>query len=133
MRSGSYNAAFQDQSAGFEVILAACLFLLAKQAPAQKGDRFGIVPLLFPTYLMHAVLLNMFYMVNIRPVNFFGVLGATGLNLLICYLTLKTVATVRPICYLATGMTYEKACASCNWIWTARQLREKRMKTGGDA
>lgn len=133
VRSGSYNAVFQDQSAGFEVILASCLFLLAKQAPPRGGDRTGIVPLLFPTYLMHAVLLNMFYMVHIRPVGFFGVLGATALNLLICFLTLKTVATVRPICYLATGMTYEKACGCCNWVWTARRLQEKRMKTGGDA
>ena len=134
VRSGSYNAVFQDQSAGFEVILAACLFLLAKQATPRQGDRCGVVPLLFPTYLMHAVLLNMFYMVHIRPVRFFGVLGATALNLLICYLTLKTVATVRPICYLATGMTYEKACESCNWVWTARRLQERRrMKSGGDA
>lgn len=134
VRSGSYNAAFQNQSAGPEVLLASCLFLLAKQAPARQRPWLGsIVPLLFPTYLMHAVLLNMFCAVGIQPVRFVGVVGATVLNLVICYLTLKTVATVKPICYLATGMTYEKACASCNWVYTARRLRARnRRNSGGD-
>ena len=134
VRSGSYNAAFQNQSAGPEVLLASCLFLLAKQTPARERPWLrSVVPLLFPTYLMHAVLLNMFYAVGIRPVRFVSVVGATVLNLVICYLTLKTVATVKPICYLATGMTYEKACASCNWVYTARRFREKyQTKTGGD-
>ena len=126
--SGSYNAAFQDQSAGLEVVLASCLFLLAKQAPARERPWLrSTASLLFPVYLMHAVLLNMFYMVRIRPVRFAGVLGATALNLVICYFTLKTVATVKPICYLATGMRYEKACESCNWVYTVRRLREKRQ------
>lgn len=131
---GEYDSAFQNQSAGPEVLLASCLFLLAKQSERdERGWLKQIAPLLFPMYLMHAVLLNMFYAVGIRPVSFPGVVGATALNLMICYLTLMTVATVKPLCYLATGMTYQKACESCNWVFVARRLREKRQKNGGAA
>lgn len=40
-----------------------------------------------------------------------------------CFVVTKTVATVRPLCYLATGKTYAEACRSCNWVATFRRLR----------
>lgn len=40
-----------------------------------------------------------------------------------CFVVTKTVATIRPLCYLATGKTYAEACRSCNWVYTFRRLR----------
>ena len=40
-----------------------------------------------------------------------------------CFVVTKTVATVKPLCYLATGKTYAEACRSCNWVYTFRRLR----------
>lgn len=131
VRHGWYDAAFQDQSAGFEVILAGCLFLLAKQNLNRECvwlRRIPAVPLLLPVYFMHAVVLNMFYVVGINPMRFPATVGCTVLNLVICYLSLKTAATIRPLCYAVTGMTYEKACVSCNWVYTARRLRGEAKK-----
>ena len=138
VRQGEYMQAFQSQAAGFEVLLASCLFLLAKQNLDRDCvwlRRVPAVPLLLPIYFMHGVLIKMFNAVGINPMHFPGTVGCTLLNLLICYFVMKTVATVKPLCYLATGMTYEKACESCNWVYTVRRLREKNKakEHGGDA
>lgn len=138
VRQGEYMQAFQSQAAGFEVLLAACLFLLAKQNLDRDCvwlRRVPAVPLLLPIYFMHGVLIKMFNAVGLNPMHFPGTVGCTLLNLLICYFVMKTVATVKPICYLATGMTYQKACESCNWVYTVRRLREKNKakEHGGDA
>ena len=50
-------------------------------------------------------------------------LGVTLLVFAACFVVTKTVATVRPLCYLATGKTYAEACRSCNWAATFRRLR----------
>ena len=128
VRHGVYDQAFQTQAAGFEVLLAVCLFLLAKQNLDRDCiwlHRIPAVPLLLPVYLMHGVLLRVFATLDIRPMHFMGIVGCTLLNLLICYLTAKTLATVRPLCYLFTGMSYEKACGSCNWVYSVRRWRKK--------
>ena len=49
--------------------------------------------------------------------------GVTLLAFAACFVVTKTVATIRPLCYLATGKTYAEACRSCNWVYTFRRLR----------
>ena len=126
LRDGSYNAAFQNQSAGFEVLLASCLFLLAKQN-ADKDctllHRIPAAPLCFPVYLMHGPVLSIFYHYGIYPIRFRSVVLYTVLNLVLCYFGAKTLATIKPLCFLTTGIPYERACASCNWVYTFRRLR----------
>ncbi|MBQ7523318.1 MAG: acyltransferase [Oscillospiraceae bacterium] len=63
--AGEYITAFQSQSAGFEILLASCVFLLVKQIPAT--DAAAVRKLIhtaakhtFPIYLMHALLLRIF-------------------------------------------------------------------------
>lgn len=123
-RSGEYVSTFQRQSAGYELLLASCLFLLFKQnfnKPCAFFKAFRIVPLLFSVYLMHNILLSMFYAVGISPAGFVGTLGVTLLNFIICLLSLKTAATVKPLCFIVTGLRYDDACRSCNWIYTFRR------------
>ena len=59
---GDYAASFQTQSGGFEILLAASLFLLAKQArlPQRPGVQRVLretAPCTFAVYLMHNLLL----------------------------------------------------------------------------
>ena len=44
------------------------------------------------------------------------------------FLIMKTVATIKPICYIATGISYEKACGSCNWIYTFNKIKNRNNK-----
>lgn len=136
VQQGEFRQAFQAQAAGFEVLLAACLFLLAKQNLDRDSvwlHRIPAVPLLLPVYFMHGMVLKVFSAFGVNPVHFPGTVACTLLNLLICYFVMKTAATVKPLCYLFTGMSYQKACGSCNWVYTFRRLRErKKTGTGGE-
>lgn len=124
--NGGYTQTFQNQSAGFEVVLAACIFLFFKQnisKPSKFFQAVPIVPLSFSIYLMHNILLSILHSIGMNPPTFLGTLGMAVLNFLICFVVLKTVATIKPLCYLATGMTYSDACQSCNWIYTYHRLK----------
>ena len=125
-QNGTYTATFQKQSAGFQILLASCIFLLFKQnCNVKRGISSSLAPLMFGVYLMHAILLSMLYAVGINPVTFVQTVLVTLLDFLICLLTLKTVATIKPICYLATGMSFAQACGSCNWIYTYRRIKQR--------
>ena len=110
------------------MLLASCVFLLAKQSfqrPSRLLRAVPIVPLTLPIYLMHALaLLAMYHFVN--PMRFPAIIGATLGVLIVCYLAAKTLATIRPLCFLFTGLRFEKASESCNWIYSFRRLRPGR-------
>ena len=126
VRDGSYNQTFQNQYSGFEVVLAACLFLLFKQnfnKPSKVLRHIPVIPLALPIYLMHNILLSMMgYVFTVSTL--WDTLFITALNFVICFGTMKTVATIKPICYLATGMTYKDACGSCNWVYTFQKFKK---------
>ena len=75
---------------------------------------------------MHNILLSMFYSVGLTPSTFFNTLGIALLVFVVCFVVMKTVATIKPLCYLATGMTYADACRSCNWVYTYHKLKSRR-------
>ncbi len=127
IKNGAFDQSFQTQAAGFEVLLAALIFLLFKQnfnKPAKIIKYIPIVPLSLSIYLMHNILLNMMYAVGFKVNSFFDTIFITLLNLVICLFTMKTVATIKPICYISTGMSYKAACASCNWVFTYRWIKD---------
>ena len=129
VRTGEFNQNFQNQSSGFEIVLAACIFLLCKQTcnrPPRAWVRAAlgsVVSLSMAIYLMHNIFLSMLYSVGVSPRSFGGTVGVTLLVFAACFAVTKTVATVKPLCYLATGKTYAEACRSCNWVYTFRRLR----------
>lgn len=129
VRTGEFNQNFQNQSSGFEIVLAACIFLLCKQTcnrPPRAWVRAAlgsVVSLSMAIYLMHNIFLSMLYSVGVSPRSFGGTVGVTLLVFAACFVVTKTVATIRPLCYLATGKTYAEACRSCNWVYTFRRLR----------
>ena len=136
VKTGTFDQTFQNQSAGLEVLLAACIFLLFKQncdRPSRFLARVPLVPLALPIYMMHNILLNMFLCVGIFPVGFLGTLYVTLLNLDICFFVMKTVTTIKPLCYLSSGMSYADACKSCNWVYTVRWIRAARNRKKNEA
>lgn len=134
INAGTYVQDYQNQNTGFEIVLASCIFLLFKQN-CNKDIKWlrpaitSIVSLSLSVYMMHNILLSMFYAVGISPHTKIGVTAVTALNFVICMLVLKTVATIKPICYLATGMSYQAACSSCNWVYTYKWIKNCFIKT----
>ena len=127
-RSGTINKDFQDQSTGFEILLAASIFLLFKQnitKPSRLLRIFPIAPLSFGIYLCHDIVLA-FIRRWTGLSSFIGSAIWVVATFVVCYLMIKTIATIKPLCYIVTGMSYEQACNSCNWVYTFRKLKRNK-------
>lgn len=129
-QAGQFMQAYQSQASGFEVLLAAVVFLLFKQN-ADHESRFlkhvPIVPLSLSIYLMHGILLSVmaaFFTIS----SFFDTVCATVLNFALCFVTMKTAATVKPLCYPITGLPWSAACERCNWVYTWRKIKNRRAE-----
>lgn len=126
--TGAFDSTYMNQLSGFEILLASCVFLIFKQnvnTDSKFFRRIPVIPLSLPIYLMHNILLATMQM-KIRVLTFGDTLWVTALNYLICYLTMKTVATVKPLCYILTGIPYATACKTCNWVYTYKLLFQKK-------
>jgi len=126
---GTYAATFQSQNHGLEVLLAMCIFLLCKQNLNRPFGRLNdivkpMANLAFPIYLLHNVVISILYFYDLPHERALDVGLATLLVIVICYVIIKTLATIRSLCYLFTGMSYDEACNCCNWIYTVRLLRD---------
>jgi hypothetical protein len=66
------------------------------------------------------------FAVGLKLDGYIDTLAATFVNFIVCFLTVKTVATIKPLCYLATGMTYREACESCNWVYTYHKIKDRK-------
>lgn len=119
---------FVNQSAGFEVALAGCIFLLWKQNCRVRAgiSRFlrPVAALSFPIYLMHGVLLTVVDNLGLGAQGLLGTFRVSALIFLACLLCMKTAASFRPFCFLICGLRYEDACQSCNWQYTIHALRK---------
>ena len=127
VQNGTFDQTFQSQSAGFEVMLAACLFLLAKQNLTKKSrllTAVPVVPLSMGIYMMHNILLSVLHRFGVREQGLWDTLALTAGIFLVCFLAVKTAASIRPLCYMVTGMPYKTACKTCNWTFTFRKKKE---------
>ena len=127
-RSGEYIATLQSQNGFFEIALAACLFLIFRQyadKPLRLRAAASAVPLLFPLYLMHNILLDIVIHRFSAPTGFAGTLGLSAIIFVLSLLILKTAASLRPLCYAATGLSYREASASCSWVYSFKRLRQR--------
>lgn len=127
--NSAYTATYQAQNRGFELILAVCLFLLFKQnldRPLGRANRWitPIATLTFPIYLVHNLLISILCAVGFPDLSAPQVLALTLTVLVIAYLLTKTLATIKPLCFLCTGLPYAEACRTCNWVYTFRSLRK---------
>ena len=126
-----YTQTFQNQSKGFEILLAAAIFLIFKQCFNKESKLLKVVPIVplsLSVYFMHNILLSMMYTAGISVNSFIDPIWITAANFVICFIVLKTVATVKPLCFIATGIPYKAACNSCNWVYTYRWIKVKLSK-----
>lgn len=83
VRTGEFNQSFQNQSAGFEIVLASCIFLLCKQTcnrPPRawvKAVTGPVVALSMAVYLMHNIFLSMLFSVGVSVRSFGSTVGVT--------------------------------------------------------
>jgi surface polysaccharide O-acyltransferase-like enzyme len=130
--AGRYNAVFQSQSGGLTVLLAICIFLLFKQnCNADTRLRRGLAPaaaLSLGVYLSHNILLSVLADIGYNGTRFLFTCARTVAVFVAAALITKTFASIRPLCYVFTGMKYDEACRTCNWQHTASRLR-RRKKT----
>lgn len=133
--SGEFNQTFQNQYSGFEIVLASCVFLFFKQNLNKDVKFFRVVPVIplsLSIYLMHNILLATMQM-KLFTVTFWDTVYITALNFVICFVVMKTVATIKPICYIATGIPFKTACETCNWIYTYKTVKSFLAKKKSDA
>ena len=132
--SATYDATYQTQNRGFEVLLAACIFLLCKQNLNRPFGKLNgwlkpLTTLTFPIYLVHNLIISILVTHGFPRLTAVGVLSLTLVTLAISFLLCKTLATIPGLCYLFTGLTWNEACRSCNWICTFRKLFKTKEKT----
>ena len=126
VQNAAYTATWQSKSRGFELILAVCLFLLFKQnldRPLGNLNRWitPIASLTFPIYLVHNLLISVMNRLHFPDLSAPQVLALTLSVLILAFLLTKTAATIKPICFLFTGLSYKEACNTCNWIYTFKK------------
>jgi len=132
LRSGVYESPLHRVTLGFEPLLAACVFLLFKQNVKKPGRLFEllpIIPLCFPIYLMHVISMELFFGLGWQPKSFAATALFVLANLAFCYVVTKTAASIKPLCYMVTGMKFSEACRSCNWQYSLKRIREGRKET----
>ena len=124
-QSGSYNMTFQSQNHGFEILLAMAIFRQNLNRPIRwlSGLVRPMAGLSFPVYLLHNIVISVLDFYGLPLERAADVILATVLVIAVSYLIVKTLATVRPLCYAFTGLHYAEACETCNWVYTAKRLR----------
>lgn len=127
-RNGSYDPPYHSQSLGFEILLAACFFLLAKQN-LDRDSKFlrSFLPadLTFTVYLMHIITMELLFGFGLTPDSFLTTLAFSLVNYLLCFLLAKCIASIKPFCFLATGIRFQEACATCNWFCHKKENRHQ--------
>jgi len=134
VKSNSYIASFQSQNHGLEILLAICIFLFCKQNLNRPFGKLNeiikpIANLSFPVYLLHNLVISIFYYHGLPHERALDVGLAALLVIAVCFVIIKTLATIKPLCYIFTGMSYSEACQCCNWVYTFRLIKNIRKTT----
>ena len=111
-RTGEYQAAFQSQTAGFEVALAACVFLLVKQSRLSRFSKLQraaqtLAPLTFPVYLCHALLLRLLFAFW-TPLSFLSVIAAAAAVFAVSMLLAWCLSLIPVLSFLSCGIIRKK-------------------------
>lgn len=133
--SGSFDASFQSQNKGFEILLASCIFLLAKQnlnktKPWLYTFIKPFATLSLPIYLCHLLVLRVLVNWGMSRSCLIEIVGATLVITFSCFMLAKTTASIKPLCFLANGLPYQDACSTANWQYTFRWIKHLISKKG---
>lgn len=134
-QAGAYTASFQQQNCGWEIGLAALLFLLAKQKlrrPPRLRLTRELVRLSMPIYLVHPMVIRWLWRLGLAPARFLQLPLVFLLVLAISFLISKTLASVPGLCWISTGIPWAEARERCAWQATFRRLRQKLRRDRGE-
>lgn len=109
---GAYSATYQQQNGGWELVLAALLFLLARRKldrPLRGRIAREAVRLSMPIYLMHGAVISVLWRLGLAPGRFLVQLADWALVCLVCFLLAKVLASVPGLRGLSTGLTPAEA------------------------
>ncbi len=131
---GEYAPAFQKQNGGWEICLAATLFLLAKQN-LKRSPRPGLlrdlVRLSLPIYLVHPLVIKGLWRLGLWPRRFLQLFPVFLLILAISWLISKTLVSVPGLCRVSAGLSWAEAKERCSWQASFRRLRQKLNRDRG--
>ncbi len=123
MASGEYSEIFKVYSRAFVLILSVALFLLVKELISKyplKRISANVIKffsaLSFGVYLMHNLLIDALARVTtLIPVySISRFIISYGIVLIISFVCIVVVTSIKPVCYAFTGLTYKAACKSSN-------------------
>ena len=128
--TGEYSGTFQSQSGGWELLLAACLFLFAKQTldRPRRQEHLPGISLAMPIYLSHNLILSYLNWRWLKPDRFLEVVFLWALTAVLSWLASKTLMTIPGLCCLSGGIPFRKACTEANWIALFRRVQQAVRK-----
>ena len=132
IRTGQLFSGFVNQSAGLEVLQACLLIQLFRQLanrsalPRLRPLVGELTALSLGIYMMHDMLLSIMRRMGFDFGRLAYAMAGTVICFLICWMAPKIAATVPGLCYGLTGLSFQTACRSGNWIAGLNRLREKR-------
>ncbi len=133
---GQYSEIFKSYTRIFTLILSVAIFLFVKELLRDRAlsPRWsGIVNVLsaasFGIYLVHNLLVDLISrIIKLWPAQSLLVLFGGFLAVLIVSLGCMIVAaSLKPFCFIFTGLTYKKACESMNLQYFFKVLKNKRQ------
>lgn len=126
--NGAFTQRFQSVGILFNTILAIVVFLLLKQNMNKlKNSKLlsYLSSLSFSVYLMH----NIFIGVFLSYFNFtsaFDTFILIVITIFVCIFTNTILASIKPFCYIVSGLSFEAASKSCNLQFLIGRLKNRR-------
>lgn len=133
MATSQYSEIFKVYSRAFVLILSVAIFLLVKELITKyplKRIPSNVVKFLsalsFGVYLMHNLLIDALARVTtLIPVySISRFIFSYIIVLIICFVCIVVVTSIKPTCYAFTGLTYKNACKSCNIKYISSKCRK---------
>ncbi len=123
----TYVEQFKSYVSLYVIILSSAVFVLTKKMP--ENIKFGkslsfISSLSFGIYLMHNVVISVLNSKGFLGTDILTVLTRFAITILLCIIALIFVTSIKPICYLFTGISYKSACESCNLFFLLKSLKK---------
>ncbi len=128
---GEYSEVFKSYSKIFTLVLSVSIFLLMKEllrGRSLTGRLKGVIgtmsALSFGVYLLHNLLVDLISrLVKLWPAASLTVLFLSyAVVLVLTTLCIVVLASIKPICFAFTGLTFKNACEACNLQFFFRKI-----------
>lgn len=127
--NGQYLQDFQRQSSGFEVVLAALVFLLFKQNTHREVASptvSSLVALTLPIYLIHNFILYYINKVGLGAQTFAETLKLSVILFAASTFISMVLSSVPFLSFASTGISFREANRSCNLVFMFRRIFKKK-------